>query len=109
MSFEVHTQVRRCAGTSRRWATQWWAPLWSDTLTHTTWTWAAPSQPCCPRWLLRGATRRNRPSLAPGDLVYARVTAASRDADPEITCTDAAGKVHCSSSLFVETLEEMTQ
>ncbi len=47
-----------------------------------------------PALAFEGATRRNRPSLAPGDLVYARVTAASRDADPELACTDAAGKVH---------------
>ena len=48
-----------------------------------------------PALAFEGATRRNRPNLAQGDLVYARVTAASRDADPEIACTDAAGKVHC--------------
>ncbi|KAK9840562.1 hypothetical protein WJX81_001359 [Elliptochloris bilobata] len=45
-----------------------------------------------PALAFEGATRRNRPNLTPGDLVYARVTAASRDADPEITCTDASGK-----------------
>lgn len=47
-----------------------------------------------PALAFEGVTRRNRPNLAPGDLVYARVTGASRDADPEIACTDAAGKVH---------------
>lgn len=37
--------------------------------------------------------RRNRPNLAVGDLVYARVAVASRDMEPELACTDAAGKV----------------
>lgn len=37
--------------------------------------------------------RRNRPNLAIGDLVYARVAMASRDMEPELACTDAAGKV----------------
>lgn len=40
-----------------------------------------------------GVTKRSRPNLVPGDLVYARVKAAARDADPEIICTDATGKV----------------
>ena len=53
-----------------------------------------PFSAVLPALAFEGATRRNRPSLAPGDLVYARVTVASRDADPEIACTDAAGKVH---------------
>ncbi|KAK9820696.1 hypothetical protein WJX74_008252 [Apatococcus lobatus] len=39
-----------------------------------------------------GATRRSRPNLQVGDLVYARVTAADRDVDPELVCTDASGK-----------------
>lgn len=39
-----------------------------------------------------GATRRNRPNLQVGDLVYARVTAAERDLDPVLACTDAQGK-----------------
>ena len=33
-----------------------------------------------------------------GDLVYARVTAADRDLDPVLACTDAQGKV-CSSAM----------
>jgi exosome complex component RRP40 len=37
--------------------------------------------------------RRNRPNLAAGDLVYARVAVASRDMEPELACTDASGKV----------------
>lgn len=39
-----------------------------------------------------GATRRNRPNLQVGDLVYARVTAADRDLEPVLACTDAQGK-----------------
>ncbi len=38
--------------------------------------------------------RRNRPNLNIGDLVYARVAVASRDMEPELACTDAAGKVY---------------
>jgi exosome complex component RRP40 len=40
-----------------------------------------------------GATRRNRPKLAEGDLVYARVVLAHRDIDTELACVDAGGKV----------------
>ncbi|KAK9904762.1 hypothetical protein WJX75_002069 [Coccomyxa subellipsoidea] len=39
-----------------------------------------------------GATRRNRPKLAEGDLVYARVVLAHRDIDTELACVDAGGK-----------------
>lgn len=40
-----------------------------------------------------GATRRNRPKLAEGDLVYARVVLAHQDIDTEVSCTDSGGKV----------------
>lgn len=40
-----------------------------------------------------GVTRRNRPNLQPGDLVYARVKAAPRDAEAEIVCVDGSGRV----------------
>ncbi len=40
-----------------------------------------------------GATRRNRPKLSDGDLVYARVVLAHRDIDTEVSCTDSSGKV----------------
>ena len=40
-----------------------------------------------------GATRRNRPKLIEGDLVYARVTLAHRDVDTELSCTEVSGKV----------------
>ncbi|KNC51003.1 exosome complex component rrp40 [Thecamonas trahens ATCC 50062] len=39
-----------------------------------------------------GATKRNRPQLEVGDLVYARVTLADKDMDPELECVDAKGK-----------------
>eukprot|EP00882_Tetradesmus_deserticola_P002813 GHRQ01002990.1.p2 GENE.GHRQ01002990.1~~GHRQ01002990.1.p2 ORF type:complete len:233 (+),score=64.67 GHRQ01002990.1:673-1371(+) len=45
-----------------------------------------------PMLSFEGATRRNRPNLAAGDLVYARVTTANRDMDPELSCVDAQGK-----------------
>jgi exosome complex component RRP40 len=37
-----------------------------------------------------GASRRNRPNLNAGTLVYARVSAAHKDMDPEIVCTTPA-------------------
>ena len=40
-----------------------------------------------------GATRRNRPKLGEGDLVYARVTLAHKDIDTELSCTEVSGKV----------------
>lgn len=42
-----------------------------------------------PALAFENVTRRNRPNLVAGDLVYGRVTTAPRDADPEIACTDA--------------------
>eukprot|EP00798_Chlamydomonas_sp_ICE-L_P014322 gene14322-20307_t len=39
-----------------------------------------------------GATRRNRPNLKTGDVVYARVVSASRDMEPQLACTDTAGR-----------------
>ena len=39
-----------------------------------------------------GATKRNRPALEVGDLVYGRVVLADKDMDPEMVCTDARGK-----------------
>jgi exosome complex component RRP40 len=46
-----------------------------------------------PALAFEGATRRNRPNLNVGDLVYARVVSAPRDADPEIVCMDQTGRV----------------
>ena len=39
--------------------------------------------------------------LQVGDLVYARVTAADRDLEPVLACTDAQGKVSSSVSLDI--------
>lgn len=38
-----------------------------------------------------GATKRNRPHLEPGSLVYARVTLAHRDMEPEVSCAAPPG------------------
>lgn len=45
-----------------------------------------------PMLSFEGATRRNRPNLNAGDLVYARVVTANRDLDPVLTCVDGQGK-----------------
>lgn len=45
-----------------------------------------------PTLAFEGATKRNRPKLQPGDVVYARVAATSLDMDPELACTDAVGQ-----------------
>ncbi len=37
-----------------------------------------------------GATKRNKPTLAVGALVFARVVAADRDLEPELTCQVAS-------------------
>lgn len=38
-----------------------------------------------------GATKRNKPELKKGDVVYARVVAAGRDYDTELSCTSSSG------------------
>eukprot|EP00045_Choanoeca_perplexa_P001186 m.18335 g.18335 ORF g.18335 m.18335 type:complete len:233 (-) comp10787_c0_seq2:63-761(-) len=38
------------------------------------------------------ATRRNRPRLENGDIVYARVVLANKDMEPELTCVNSSGK-----------------
>jgi exosome complex component RRP40 len=38
------------------------------------------------------ATKRNRPELKLGDMVFARVVSCHVDLDPELSCTDAHGK-----------------
>jgi exosome complex component RRP40 len=45
-----------------------------------------------PLLAFESATKRNRPNLSPGDLVLARVTDASIDLEPELSCMDAQGK-----------------
>ncbi|XP_076371042.1 LOW QUALITY PROTEIN: exosome complex component Rrp40 [Tachypleus tridentatus] len=39
-----------------------------------------------------GATKRNKPNLQVGDLVYARVLIASKDMEPELVCMNSHGK-----------------
>ncbi|KAJ3347731.1 exosome non-catalytic core subunit rrp40, partial [Kappamyces sp. JEL0680] len=39
-----------------------------------------------------GATKRNKPSLAIGSLVYGRITIANRDMDPEMECVGLSSK-----------------
>lgn len=39
-----------------------------------------------------GATKKNRPAVAVGDLVYAKLLVASRDMEPELVCVDSYGK-----------------
>lgn len=38
-----------------------------------------------------GATKRNKPELRRGDVLYARVTLADRDLDTELSCMAASG------------------
>ena len=39
-----------------------------------------------------GATKKNKPTIGNGDVVYAKVMTASKDMEPEIVCVDAYGK-----------------
>jgi exosome complex component RRP40 len=39
-----------------------------------------------------GASKRNKPNLVNGSIVYGRITIASRDMDPEISCIGNSGK-----------------
>ena len=39
-----------------------------------------------------GATKRNRPNIEVGDVVFARVTAPSRDVEAELVCMTSSGK-----------------
>ncbi|RKO90772.1 hypothetical protein BDK51DRAFT_36326 [Blyttiomyces helicus] len=43
-----------------------------------------------PALAFEGATKRTKPSLEVGSLVYARVTTANRDMDPELECVNPA-------------------
>ncbi|KAL4543023.1 hypothetical protein Ndes2526B_g03701 [Nannochloris sp. 'desiccata'] len=53
---------------------------------------AAPFSGLLPVLAFEGATRRNRPNLKEGDLVYCRVDMADRDLQPTVTCMDGAGR-----------------
>jgi len=39
-----------------------------------------------------GATKKNRPAVVVGDIVYAKLLVASRDMEPELICVDSYGK-----------------
>lgn len=39
-----------------------------------------------------GATKRNRPDVKVGDLVYAKLLLANKDMEPELVCIDSAGR-----------------
>lgn len=39
-----------------------------------------------------GATKKNRPDLQVGDVVYAKMLVASKDMEPELVCVDSQGK-----------------
>lgn len=39
-----------------------------------------------------GGTKKNRPNLVQGSLVYARMSVANKDVEPEIACVSSAGK-----------------
>ena len=44
-----------------------------------------------PRLAFQGATKRNRPELKRGDIVYCRLSGTDPDADVELTCISATG------------------
>lgn len=50
-----------------------------------------PCPATLPLLAFEGATRRNRPNLKAGDLVYARIAEANRDMEPELSCMDVQG------------------
>lgn len=52
-----------------------------------------PFRALLPVLAFEGATKRNRPHLQVGDLVYGRVESAHRDLEPVLSCMDGAGKV----------------
>eukprot|EP01025_Chloroclados_australasicus_P061207 TRINITY_DN8008_c0_g1_i1.p3 TRINITY_DN8008_c0_g1~~TRINITY_DN8008_c0_g1_i1.p3 ORF type:complete len:180 (-),score=2.44 TRINITY_DN8008_c0_g1_i1:187-726(-) len=52
----------------------------------------AHSTATLPILAFQGATKRNRPRLVPGDVVYARVVDSSLDIEPSISCVDAQGQ-----------------
>ncbi|KAI6182658.1 Ribosomal RNA-processing protein 40 [Aphelenchoides bicaudatus] len=39
-----------------------------------------------------GATKRNKPNIKPGDLVYGQILLASKNMEPEMTCVDNDGR-----------------
>ena len=43
-------------------------------------------------YAFEGGTKKNRPNLVPGSLVYARMSMANKDVEPELSCIAASGK-----------------
>merc|ERR1712098_50098 len=51
------------------------------------------SEPAALSYLaFESATKKNRPNVNPGDLVYAKLLVASRDMEAELVCVDSYGK-----------------
>lgn len=44
-----------------------------------------------PSLSFEGATKKNKPNLQIGDIVYARLCVANKDMEPELDCTDGSG------------------
>lgn len=55
-----------------------------------------------PELSFEGATKRNKPNLQVGELVYARVSRAHRDMEAELSCMDTSGKANGLGQLPVE-------
>lgn len=53
-----------------------------------------------------GATKKNRPNLQPGDVVFARVSVANKDLEPELVCLD--GDNQAAAAAAVEGLGQVT-
>jgi exosome complex component RRP40 len=51
----------------------------------------APCQALLPTLAFEGSTKRNRPMLKVGDVVFCRVTSASAYMDPELSCMNGKG------------------
>ena len=47
---------------------------------------ASPAPALLNRLAFEGATKRNKPSLKPGDVIYARVITANKHMDTELSC-----------------------
>lgn len=52
-----------------------------------------------------GATKKNRPNLQPGDVVFARVSVANKDLEPELVCLDGDNQA---AAAVVEGLGQVT-
>ncbi|KAF7989008.1 hypothetical protein HCN44_007318 [Aphidius gifuensis] len=52
----------------------------------------ASEQASLPYLAFEGATKRNRPDVQIGDIVFAKLLIASKDMEPELVCVDSQGK-----------------